>query len=250
MSEKKFLRQKPEQIEIHQKLGIMLSTSPAPSSSFDFEPSHWNPLVIALVGFICCIFLLFSYHRIFQRHCVGGGGGRHLLPRRRLNENNPDSPSLQFQSRGLDSFLVQSLPISQFKKRKEKEKEEVLRHGNGTTDLDRNDDCAVCLGEFEDSDWLKQLPNCSHVFHVCCIDTWFQSHSNCPLCRSSVYNMNQNTVSIYALLEALRREENDQERSEQFRVLQNQILQGFQNQAAIDTDHSTTTTTTTTTSRL
>lgn len=45
--------------------------------------------------------------------------------------------------------------------------------------------------------------------------------------------MSQNTVSIYALLEALRREENDQERSEQFRVLRNQILQGFQNQVAM-----------------
>lgn len=121
--------------------------SPAPSSSFDFEPSHWNPLVIALVGFICCVFLLFSYHRICHSHC-GGDGGRRRLPRRRLNENNPDSPSSLFQSRGLDSFLVQSLPISQFKKKKEKEEgeEEVFRHGNGITG---DDDCAVCLGNLK-----------------------------------------------------------------------------------------------------
>lgn len=226
-----------------------MSPSPAPSSGF--EPSHWDPLVIALVGIICCVFLLFSYHKILQRHCGDFGGSIAFFSRnptqshrrRRLNdENNLDSPSLQFQSRGLDSFLMHSLPITQFKKKKEGEELHLHCHRNGNTNTD-DDDCAVCLGEFEDGDWLKHLPNCSHVFHVSCIDTWFQTHSSCPLCRSFVYynpNMNQNTVSIYALLEALRREENDQERAQQYQVLRTQILQGFETQVAIDIDHSAT----------
>ncbi|XP_018817990.1 RING-H2 finger protein ATL5-like [Juglans regia] len=44
-------------------------------------------------------------------------------------------------------------------------------------------DCAVCLSEFEDEDKGRVLPKCQHTFHVECIDTWFQSVSNCPLCR-------------------------------------------------------------------
>ncbi|KAF7806593.1 RING-H2 finger protein ATL13-like [Senna tora] len=47
-------------------------------------------------------------------------------------------------------------------------------------------DCAVCLCEFQPHDKLRLLPNCSHAFHVDCIDTWLLSHSTCPLCRSTL----------------------------------------------------------------
>ncbi|KAI5666095.1 hypothetical protein M9H77_15948 [Catharanthus roseus] len=200
----------------------MLPTTPAPSSSSGFQPSHWDPLVIALVGFICCIFLLFSYHRILKRHCC-----RNPSRNQRINESrNLDSPSLQFQSQGLESFIMHSLPITQFKK----EKEEELCQGNT--------DCAVCLGEFEDGEWVKHLPNCSHIFHVSCIDTWFQIHSSCPLCRSFVCNLttDQHSLSMYVLLETLRREEIHQERPEQFQVLRPQTME---TQVAIDAVHST-----------
>ncbi|KAG6631568.1 hypothetical protein CIPAW_13G099800, partial [Carya illinoinensis] len=69
---------------------------------------------------------------------------------------------------------------------------------------------AVCLGEFEEGQWLKHLPNCTHAFHVPCIDTWFQSHSNCPLCRSHVYDVDihhESSVSMHTMLETLGRED-------------------------------------------
>lgn len=47
-------------------------------------------------------------------------------------------------------------------------------------------DCVVCLCEFELDDKLRLLPNCSHAFHVECIDAWLLSHSTCPLCRKSL----------------------------------------------------------------
>ncbi|KAI4349681.1 hypothetical protein L6164_010241 [Bauhinia variegata] len=47
-------------------------------------------------------------------------------------------------------------------------------------------ECAVCLSEFEDDDEGRVLPSCNHAFHSQCIDTWFLSHSNCPLCRAPV----------------------------------------------------------------
>lgn len=48
-------------------------------------------------------------------------------------------------------------------------------------------ECAVCLSEFEDGEHGRVLPNCKHAFHIECIDTWFHSHTNCPLCRSPVH---------------------------------------------------------------
>ncbi|XVE77584.1 hypothetical protein DITRI_Ditri13aG0075300 [Diplodiscus trichospermus] len=47
-------------------------------------------------------------------------------------------------------------------------------------------ECAVCLSEFENDEQARILPMCSHTFHVDCIDMWFYSHSNCPLCRATI----------------------------------------------------------------
>ncbi|KAM5547033.1 RING-H2 finger protein ATL8-like [Rosa sericea] len=44
-------------------------------------------------------------------------------------------------------------------------------------------ECAICLGEFAEGDEIRVLPQCGHVFHVGCIDTWLGSHSSCPSCR-------------------------------------------------------------------
>lgn len=48
----------------------------------------------------------------------------------------------------------------------------------------KEDTCAVCLGEFNEGDEVRVLPECGHIFHVLCIDKWLYSHTNCPLCRA------------------------------------------------------------------
>ncbi|KAL5061385.1 hypothetical protein RYX36_032989 [Vicia faba] len=69
---------------------------------------------------------------------------------------------------GLDPFILNSLPVSVFNSEK---------HG---LDLE----CSVCLSELAQGQKLRILPKCNHSFHIHCIDTWFQSHSTCPLCRT------------------------------------------------------------------
>ncbi|KAL5213149.1 hypothetical protein ABZP36_023996 [Zizania latifolia] len=46
--------------------------------------------------------------------------------------------------------------------------------------------CAVCLSMVQDGEAVRQLPACTHLFHVGCIDMWLRSHSTCPLCRATV----------------------------------------------------------------
>ncbi|KAK1412132.1 hypothetical protein QVD17_33131 [Tagetes erecta] len=70
-------------------------------------------------------------------------------------------------SRGLSSFSLSMLPIRKYTKE--------FREGT----------CAVCLGEFEENDEVRIMPECEHVFHVSCIDMWLFSHDNCPLCRAN-----------------------------------------------------------------
>ena len=49
-------------------------------------------------------------------------------------------------------------------------------------------DCAVCLESFKVGDACRLLPNCSHSFHVHCIDSWILNTPFCPICRTWVHN--------------------------------------------------------------
>ncbi|KAL7585648.1 RING-H2 finger protein ATL1 [Lactuca sativa] len=190
-----------------------MASSPVEPPCLQHTP--WSPLVIAMVGTMGTLFLVFSYFNILRRcsfHVYSGNAQR-----RRLRDTNLDGndPSLQFQSRGLDSFAVQMIPVTQFKKKIESDK---VNH------CDESTECSICLGEYEDDEWVKTIPNCSHVFHVSCIDTWFQTHSNCPLCRSDVFDL-EVSVSTCGSRGNLIREEVDEERSVFYQTLRSHILQ-------------------------
>jgi hypothetical protein len=59
----------------------------------------------------------------------------------------------------------------------------------GTEGLSTSE-CSICLCEFANGDICRRLPDpCCHTFHKACIDQWFVSSSNCPLCKRSIYRV-------------------------------------------------------------
>ncbi|CAK9170714.1 unnamed protein product [Ilex paraguariensis] len=45
--------------------------------------------------------------------------------------------------------------------------------------------CTICLDWIEKRHEIRELSNCSHVFHRECLDTWVdEGQVTCPLCRS------------------------------------------------------------------
>ncbi|KAG6403948.1 hypothetical protein SASPL_136182 [Salvia splendens] len=93
----------------------------------------------------------------------------------------PDAASHTFQRQlqhlfrlhdsGLDQSLIDALPLFYYK--------DIIG-------LKEPFNCAVCLSELSFLDKPKVLPNCSHAFHIHCIETWLLSNSTCPLCRSLI----------------------------------------------------------------
>ncbi|XP_010242154.1 PREDICTED: E3 ubiquitin-protein ligase RHA1B-like [Nelumbo nucifera] len=97
-----------------------------------------------------------------------------------LAEDEP-SPSSSMVVKKMDvvavEFVKKSLPVVEF--------------GN-FVDRTRScpDDklvCAVCLCCLERNHEIRELSNCTHVFHRGCLDKWVdQGQVTCPLCRSNL----------------------------------------------------------------
>lgn len=81
---------------------------------------------------------------------------------------------------GLDESIIKAIPLS------------VYTRKSGLYD------CAVCLLEFEENDYVRTLPVCSHSFHVDCIDIWLRSHANCPLCRAGIFRQDSPFTPLMA----------------------------------------------------
>ncbi|CAK7333336.1 unnamed protein product [Dovyalis caffra] len=81
-------------------------------------------------------------------------------------------------TRGLEETVLKSLPVFVYSRKTHQDSIE----------------CAVCLSEFEENETGRILPKCNHSFHIECIDMWFHSHSTCPLCRSPVEAVTENSV--------------------------------------------------------
>ncbi|KAK4374506.1 hypothetical protein RND71_005183 [Anisodus tanguticus] len=56
-------------------------------------------------------------------------------------------------------------------------------------------DCAICLEEFKEGEFCRKLPDCGHLFHVKCVDSWLIRVLNCPVCRTRVRVGSGNTGS-------------------------------------------------------
>ncbi|XP_054786469.1 RING-H2 finger protein ATL65 [Prosopis cineraria] len=163
-------------------------TSPLPSKL----PVDFSPPLIAMVVVVATAFIVVTYSRLISRHLMPPiiRLARRWRRRRRrsyLPSSSGDLDSLPYDSPfeaidgphlfspyGLDESIIKTIPFSLYTAKSNDQFEESRR------------DCAVCLLEFEDDEYVRTLPFCSHTFHVDCIDVWLRSHANCPLCRAGV----------------------------------------------------------------
>lgn len=74
---------------------------------------------------------------------------------------------------GLDETTITSYPKMLYSEAK-------VNHKDSTATC-----CSICLADYKNSDMLRGLPDCGHLFHLRCVDPWLRMHPTCPVCRNS-----------------------------------------------------------------
>ena len=119
-------------------------------------------LIVIILVFSIFILVVCAYH-LYPRFVLRGG-------RRSTFQGHSLTLVTQPPKHGLDIVVIDSLPT-------------FVVGVNGDHDVSATTECAVCLALLEEKDTARMLPNCKHVFHVTCVDTWLATHSTCPICR-------------------------------------------------------------------
>ncbi|XP_054800129.1 E3 ubiquitin-protein ligase ATL41-like [Prosopis cineraria] len=84
---------------------------------------------------------------------------------------NVESSSPNHDRQGLDPSVIASIPKLWYKHTDQFNDGEAV-------------ECSVCLATIGEDATVRVLPNCKHVFHVDCVDTWFGTNTTCPICRT------------------------------------------------------------------
>ncbi|GAB4848370.1 hypothetical protein Ancab_003064 [Ancistrocladus abbreviatus] len=150
----------------------------APSISPPAADSPYPDSMIILMALLCaivCIVGLMAVARcaILSRCCRGRSTS--------VDDTNPRLPE-GLKKKTIESLIPQltyTLSLSSTT-----EGDSSVQKVAGAVERDQ---CAICLSEYVDGDEIRVLPNCSHVFHVGCIDTWLGAHASCPSCRQILF---------------------------------------------------------------
>ncbi|OIV90656.1 hypothetical protein TanjilG_01737 [Lupinus angustifolius] len=143
-------------------------------------------IAIVIMGILATALLLVSYYIFVIKCCLNW---HHIdLLRRFSSSSRREDPSPIYsrviEPRGLDEAVIRLIPLIQYKTQQEGRTSSIS--SNGEFGERSFCECAICLNEFQENEKLRIVPNCSHVFHIDCIDIWLQNNANCPLCRTSI----------------------------------------------------------------
>ena len=149
----------------------------------DFFSDHEEGIYAVLDGIGCILLHGPSIGRTIDRidKWIDGWGDKE-----RENINNLENISSQQRSIILEknkdyATIMKFLPIWQIRENKKS---------------DNNNNCVICLYEFQIGDNISALP-CLHVFHHDCIKNWLKNELTCPVCKleitlSSIIGENNN----------------------------------------------------------
>lgn len=121
----------------------------------------FSPVWIGLVGVVAGAIVVTVYHLIAVCWC-----NQRRPPNTRQGPDDHQT-NQEGGASSISNSMAQLIPIFRYSK-----------------EYCEEQTCAVCLCDFTEAEEVRVLPECLHLFHVACVDTWLNSHSSCPLCRA------------------------------------------------------------------
>ena len=137
----------------------------------DFIENHGDGILAVIDGIGCILLHGPSIARTINRvdrwiDNIGNNSEQH-----QQNEQNNIVNEVGLQSKERDLItILKFLPVWEVRENKRS---------------DNNNNCVVCLSEFQIGDIISALP-CCHVFHTNCIENWLKKELNCPVCKFEV----------------------------------------------------------------
>ncbi|KAM0023141.1 putative transcription factor C2H2 family [Helianthus debilis subsp. tardiflorus] len=89
-----------------------------------------------------------------------------------------DDHQLMTVSIGVDEDALMAFPKFTYAEKITSNKSDSIGDVNGSS-------CSICLADYKQDDVVRLLPDCGHLFHCKCIDTWLKANPTCPVCRDS-----------------------------------------------------------------
>ncbi|KAA8520573.1 hypothetical protein F0562_014829 [Nyssa sinensis] len=122
-------------------------------------------LITTIIGFgMSATFILFVCTRLI---C---GRLRAVESRQMFEiESGIDLEQPEHRITGLEPVMVAAIPTMKFSREAFSSMEDAQ--------------CTICLGEYQEREVLRIMPQCGHNFHLSCIDVWLRKQSTCPVCR-------------------------------------------------------------------
>lgn len=100
-----------------------------------------------------------------------------------VSESRPYSSLVQVPVQFVVGLIKERMPVTQYSSFLEKSEGRFHDSCEEATSP-----CTVCLALVNASDEVRELSNCSHIFHRECLDGWVdQGRITCPLCRSKLW---------------------------------------------------------------
>ncbi|KAK7344222.1 hypothetical protein VNO77_13583 [Canavalia gladiata] len=145
----------------------LVAAQPRNDDQNDSYYNRFSPSMAIIIVILIAALFLMGFFSIYIRHCADS-------PSTRGRNLTGAAGRSRRAARGLDPAVIETFPTLEYSVVK------IHKIGKGTLE------CAVCLNEFEETEKLRLIPKCDHVFHPECIDEWLASHTTCPVCRANL----------------------------------------------------------------
>lgn len=155
----------------------MNSDGTSSSGTSNSQPTYIMVLAVAaMVVMSVCLLALIVFLRC--RICLV----ETIIPDDAGDANHPANRSREAGTRGIDEATLDSYPKMLYSEKGFRSSKSVEEE-----DLEAEDKscCSICLSDYRESEVVRVMPDCGHMFHAVCIDQWLRRHATCPFCRSS-----------------------------------------------------------------